>query len=69
MAQNIDDRRDELAALARLVVYARGCAEIIQAKHVEERLLHTLEAIKSELGDTRDASLLDIVSNTSSTLQ
>ncbi|KQQ38784.1 hypothetical protein ASG19_07170 [Rhizobium sp. Leaf306] len=71
MAQNIDDRHDELAALARLVIYARGCAELIQAKDVEERLVYALDAIKSELGDARDASLVDFFepSNTPSTMQ
>lgn len=71
MAHNTDDRRDELAALARLVIYARGCAELIQAKALEERLLHALDAIKAELGDTRYASVVRIeeCTNTLSTLQ
>lgn len=53
------DRNDELAALARLVIYARGCAGIIKATQVEERLNATLDAITSELGRTPDPVLAD----------
>lgn len=59
MIKHETDRQNELAALARLVIYARGCAGLIKATEVEERLSATLEAITSELGMTSDAVLAD----------
>lgn len=71
MVEDRIDRHDELAALARLVIYARGCAGLIKATQVEERLAATLDAITSELGQTPDPVLADTlgIPTTSSTIQ
>lgn len=71
MIDDTTERQDELAALARLVIYARGCACMIKATQVEERLAATLDAITSELGKTPDAVLAGTlgIPTTGSTIQ
>ena len=59
------DRDAELAALARLVVYARESARVLGSKNIEAGLSVTLEAIMEELGG--DVEIARLVTTRSAT--
>jgi hypothetical protein len=60
MTQDID-RDAELAALARLLVYARDTARMLKSREVEAGLLVTLEAISRELQSDVEIDIAKLV--------
>lgn len=62
MTQDID-RNAELAALGRLLVYARDTARLLKSREVEAGLSVTLEAISKELRSDVEIDLAKLVTS------
>lgn len=57
------DRNAELEALARLLVYARDTARLLQSREVEAGLSVTLEAISMELHSDVEVDIARLVAS------
>jgi nucleoid DNA-binding protein len=62
MTQDID-RNAELAALGRLLVYARDTARLLKSREVEACISVTLEAISKELRSDVEIDLAKLVTS------
>ncbi len=57
------DRNAELAALGRLLVYARDTARLLKSREVEAGISVTLEAISKELRSDVEIDLAKLVTS------
>jgi hypothetical protein len=57
------DRNAELAALGRLLIYARDTARVLKAREVEAGLSVTLEVISKELRSDAEIDLAKLVTS------